>query len=126
MKKDSKKVQLPNPEIDAEIPARDGFIFYKTFYDALSSMKPMSRLHLYDAIMRYALYAEEPTNLNTEQIRIFTLIRPQLDANERKRQKKYREKLAYKNNFEDSSEISTENDEGDECNTLDIGTIEYR
>lgn len=126
MKKDSKKVQLPNPEIDAEIPARDGFIFYKTFYDALSSMKPMSRLHLYDAIMRYALYAEEPINLNTEQIRIFTLIRPQLDANERKRQKKYREKLAYKNNFEDSSEISTENDEGDECNALDIGTIEYR
>lgn len=86
----------------------------------------MSRLHLYDAIMRYALYAEEPINLNPEQIRIFTLIRPQLDANERKRQKKYREKLAYKNNFEDSSEISTENDEGDECNTLDIGTIEYR
>lgn len=126
MKKDSKKAKVSNPEIDAEIPARDGFIFYKTFYDALSSMKPMSRLHLYDAIMRYALYAEEPTNLNTEQIRIFTLIRPQLDANERKRQKKYREKLAYKNNFEDSSEISTENDEGDECNTLDIGTIEYR
>lgn len=126
MKKDSKKAKVSNPEIDAEIPARDGFIFYKTFYDALSSMKPMSRLHLYDAIMRYALYAEEPTNLNPEQIRIFTLIRPQLDANERKRQKKYREKLAYKNNFEDSSEISTENDEGDECNTLDIGTIEYR
>lgn len=126
MKKDSKKAKVSNPEIDAEIPARDGFIFYKTFYDALSSMKPMSRLHLYDAIMRYALYAEEPTNLNTEQIRIFTLIQPQLDANERKRQKKYREKLAYKNNFEDSSEISTENDEGDECNTLDIGTIEYR
>lgn len=126
MKKDLKKAKVSNPEIDAEIPARDGFIFYKTFYDALSSMKPMSRLHLYDAIMRYALYAEEPTNLNTEQIRIFTLIRPQLDANERKRQKKYREKLAYKNNFEDSSEISTENDEGDGCNTLDIGTIEYR
>lgn len=126
MKKDSKKAKVSNPEIDAEIPARDGFIFYKTFYDALSSMKPMSRLHLYDAIMRYALYAEEPTNLNTEQIRIFTLIRPQLDANERKRQKKYREKLAYKNNFEDSSEISAENDEGEGCNTLDIGTIEYR
>lgn len=126
MKKDLKKAKVSNPEIDAEIPTRDGFIFYKTFYDALSSMKPMSRLHLYDAIMRYALYAEEPTNLNTEQIRIFTLIRPQLDANERKRQKKYREKLAYKNNFEDSSEISTENDEGDGCNTLDIGTIEYR
>lgn len=126
MKKDLKKAKVSNPEIDAEIPARDGFIFYKTFYDALSSMKPMSRLHLYDAIMRYALYAEEPTNLNTEQIRIFTLIRPQLDANERKRQKKYREKLAYKNNFEDSSEISTENDEGYECNILDIGTIEYR
>lgn len=126
MKKDLKKAKVSNPEIDAEIPARDGFIFYKTFYDALSSMKPMSRLHLYDAIMRYALYAEEPINLNPEQIRIFTLIRPQLDANERKRQKKYREKLAYKNNFEDSSEISTENDEGDECNTLDIDTIEYR
>ncbi len=76
------------PTFDPEVPPREGFIFYRAFYEALASMKPMARLHLYDVIMRYALYGEEPTDLNGEQMRTFILIRPQLDANERKRQKK--------------------------------------
>ena len=85
------------PAFDPEVPPREGFIFYRTFYEALASMKPMARLHLYDVIMRYALYGEEPTDLNGEQMRTFILIRPQLDANERKRQKKYKEKAIKKN-----------------------------
>ena len=80
------------PAFDPEVPPREGFIFYRTFYEALASMKNRARLHLYDVIMRYALYGEEPTDLNGEQMRTFILIRPQLDANERKRQKKYKEK----------------------------------
>ena len=74
------------PAFDPEVPPREGFIFYRTFYEALASMKNRARLHLYDVIMRYALYGEEPTDLNGEQMRTFILIRPQLDANERKRQ----------------------------------------
>ena len=84
------------PAFDPEVPPREGFIFYRTFYEALASMKPMARLHLYDVIMRYALYGEEPTDLNGEQMRTFILIRPQLDANERKRQAKYKKKAIKK------------------------------
>ena len=42
------------PTFDPEVPPREGFIFYRAFYEALASMKPMARLHLYDVIMRYA------------------------------------------------------------------------
>lgn len=59
------------PAFDPEVPPREGFIFYRTFYEALASMKPTARLHLYDVIMRYALYGEEPTDLNGEQMRTF-------------------------------------------------------
>lgn len=47
------------PAFDPEIPPREGFIFYRTFYEALASMKNRARLHLYDVIMRYALYGED-------------------------------------------------------------------
>ena len=52
------------PAFDPEVPPREGFIFYRTFYEALASMKPRARLRLYDAIMKYALYGEKPTDLN--------------------------------------------------------------
>ena len=55
------------PAFDPEVPPREGFIFYRTFYEALASMKNRARLHLYDVIMRYALYGEEPTDLMPEQ-----------------------------------------------------------
>ena len=50
------------PAFDPEVPPREGFIFYRTFYEALASMKPRARLRLYDAIMKYALYGEKPTD----------------------------------------------------------------
>lgn len=93
------------PAFDPEVPPREGFIFYRTFYEALASMKPMARLHLYDVIMRYALYGKKPTGLNIEQERIFIIIRPQLDANERKRQAKYKKKAIKKNNGEELNEL---------------------
>lgn len=43
------------PTFDPEVPPREGFIFYRAFYEALASMKPMARLHLYDVIMRCPL-----------------------------------------------------------------------
>lgn len=110
---------------DPEVPPREGFIFYRTFYEALASMKPRARLHLYDIIMEYALYGKEPMDLNGEQQRIFTLVRPQLDANERKRQKKYKEKAVKKNNREESNEFSSENEEDENDNLLINSGIEY-
>ena len=106
------------PAFDPEVPPREGFIFYRTFYEALASMKPMARLHLYDVIMRYALYGEEPTDLNGEQMRTFILIRPQLDANERKRQKKYKEKAIKKNKKSNEFFTKTEDEENDNLRIL--------
>jgi len=36
------------PAFDPEVPPREGFIFYRTFYEALASMKNRARLHLSD------------------------------------------------------------------------------
>lgn len=110
---------------DPDVPPREGFIFYRTFYEALASMKPMARLHLYDVIMRYALYGEEPTDLNGEQMRTFILIRPQLDANERKRQKKYKEKATKKNNGEELNELFTKTKDEENNNLQILSDIQY-
>ena len=93
---------------------------------ALASMKPMARLHLYDVIMRYALYGEEPTDLNGEQMRTFILIRPQLDANERKRQKKYKEKAIKKNNDEELNEFFTKTEDEENDNLRILNDIQYK
>ena len=109
------------PAYDPEVPPREGFIFYRTFYEALASMKPRARLRLYDAIMKYALYGEKPTDLNGEQMRIFIIIRPQLDANERKRQKKYKEKAIKKNNDEELNEFFTKTEDEENDNLPILG-----
>lgn len=110
---------------DPEVPPREGLIFYRSFYEALASMKPMARLHLYDVIMRYALYGEEPTDLNGEQMRTFILIRPQLDANERKRQAKYKKKAIKKNNDEELNKFFTKTEDKENGNLQIFSDIQY-
>jgi len=54
------------------------FLYFACRFRSLASSWgriSMKRLHLYDVIMRYALYGEEPTDLNGEQMRTFILIR---------------------------------------------------
>ena len=114
------------PAFDPEVPPREGFIFYRTFYEALASMKNRARLHLYDVIMRYALYGEEPTDLNGEQMRTFILIRPQLDANERKRQAKYKKKAIKKNNGEELNEFFTKTEDEENDNLQILNDIQYK
>lgn len=110
---------------DPEVPPREGLIFYRSFYEALASMKPMARLHLYDVIMRYAFYGEEPTDLKGEQERIFIIIRPQLNANERKRQKKYKKKATKKNNDEELNEFFTKTEDEENGNLQIFSDIQY-
>ena len=119
------KKQTSKPAFNPEVPPREGLIFYRSFYEALASMKPMARLHLYDVIMRYALYGEEPTDLNGEQMRTFILIRPQLDANERKRQKKYKEKAIKKNNDEELNKFFTKTEDEENGNLQIFSDIQY-
>ena len=110
---------------DPEVPPREGFIFYRTFYEALASMKPMARLHLYDMIMEYAFYNKEPTDLNAAQKIAFKLIRPQLNANERKRQKKYKEKATKKNNNEELNEFFTKTEDEENDNLQIFSDLQY-
>ena len=113
------------PVFDPEVPPREGFIFYRSFYEALVSMKPMARLHLYDMIMEYAFYNKEPTDLNAAQKIAFKLIRPQLNANERKRQAKYKEKATKKNNGEELNKFFTKTEDEENGNLQIFSDIQY-
>ena len=65
---------------------RESFVFYASFYDALVDCPDDIRLAVYDEICRYALiegYEPKPKGMAKA---LFTLIRPQLDANIRRRE----------------------------------------
>ena len=63
---------------------RDGFVFYRSFAEALNSIgDPTIELHLYKAIVDYGLNGTKP-NLSGVESAIFTLITPQIDANQRR------------------------------------------
>lgn len=63
---------------------RDGMIFYKSFYDSIKELPKNERLLIYDAIMEYSLYDKEP-ELSGIVKSLFTLIKPQIDANNHRR-----------------------------------------
>jgi len=64
--------------------ARDGMIFYKSFRDALKNLPEETRLECYDAIFSYGLDGEEP-ELTGVSAAIFALVKPQIDANNKRR-----------------------------------------
>ncbi|MPM74523.1 hypothetical protein SDC9_121511 [bioreactor metagenome] len=65
----------------------DGFIFYESFRDAMRELPAETQLVLYNAIADYALYDEVPDFGNDGIAKgFFALMRPQIDANNRKRE----------------------------------------
>ena len=60
---------------------RDSFIFYGSFFEALSCLDDDVRLKCYDAVVSYALSGDEPTELTGVPKAVFALIKPQIDAN---------------------------------------------
>ena len=66
----------------------DGFILYRSFYEAIKTLSNKNQLIAYDTIMRYAFNGEEPTDLRPRVSAIFTMAKPQIDANRKKRLKK--------------------------------------
>ena len=60
--------------------ARDSFIFYRSFYEAIEDIDTESQLELYNAICRKSLY-DEDIELHGVAGTLYKLIRPQLDAN---------------------------------------------
>lgn len=62
---------------------RDSFIFYRSFMESLTCFDDQTRLTVYDAITQYALNEIEP-ELSGGALGIFKLIKPQIDANNRR------------------------------------------
>ena len=60
--------------------ARDSFIFYRSFYESIEELPEENQLKVYKAISNYALNQEE-IKLDKISKAIFSLIKPQLDAN---------------------------------------------
>jgi hypothetical protein len=63
--------------------SRDSFIFYRSFFEAVSELQDINKLEIYDAIFEYSLNFKEP-ELNGLSKTIFILIKPQLEANRKK------------------------------------------
>lgn len=63
---------------------RDSFIFYRSFYESVSYLCDAERVLIYDAVMKYGLYQENEDELPPHLASLFTLIKPQLDANQKR------------------------------------------
>lgn len=62
------------------VTKRDSLIFYRSFYEAIDGLQPDIQAKLYSAIFEYSLNFNEVELQGVEKT-IFTLIKPQLDAN---------------------------------------------
>ena len=62
------------------------FVFYESFRDASRNLDDATHLALYEAIMDYSLYGEEPDEGNPVAAAMFKLVRPVLDANAKRRE----------------------------------------
>ena len=63
---------------------RESMVIYRSFYEAIKNLPDEIRLAVHDAIMEYGLYGIEPDGLDAVSQSIFTLIKPQIDANNRR------------------------------------------
>lgn len=64
----------------------DSFVFYKSFYDAAAVLQPEDRLAFYDALAEYAICGEDPEPATPVAKAMFLMAKPQVDANERRRE----------------------------------------
>lgn len=62
---------------------KESFVFYASFYEALQDLKDKDRLKMYDAICELALNSKE-TKMTGLTKTIFTLIKPQILANQKR------------------------------------------
>ena len=62
---------------------KESFVYYRSFWDAIRTRPDNERLTVYDAIFLYAFDGKQ-SDLQGFESSIFTLIKPQIDANHRK------------------------------------------
>ncbi len=60
---------------------RDSFIFYRSFFEAVSCMPPKVQAEVYPAIVDYALNGKEPEQLSAIAKGVFILVKPLIDTN---------------------------------------------
>lgn len=63
---------------------RESFVFYRSFFESFEKFPKKERLQLFEAVCDYALNEVEPEGLPGMAEVVFTLLKPQLDANLRK------------------------------------------
>ena len=95
--------------------ARDSFIFYRSFYEAIKEVPAEAQLQIYKAISIYALEQEE-IELSGIAKAIFSLVKPQLDANYKKYEngKQTKSKIKAKNKQTESKTGTNVNDNENE------------
>lgn len=109
--------------------ARDSFIFYRSFYEAISELPKENQADTYDAIMQYALNQKE-IELTGISKAIFSLVKPQLDANYKKyengKQKKSKKEAKVKQNeskvetnVNDNVNVNENDNDNDNVNVSD-------
>ena len=62
---------------------KDSFVFYRSFYEAIQDIPKKQRSVIYEAVFEYVFDAKEPT-LNGVPSALWKLIRPQLDASQKR------------------------------------------
>lgn len=63
---------------------RNSFCFYRSFYDAIKALPKKYQSQALDAVLAYGLDGIEPTDADGVIQAIFALIRPQIDANNKR------------------------------------------
>ena len=63
---------------------RESMVFYKSFYEALNGLPPEAFKEVMCAVIEYALYDKEPEKLDGIANMAFLLIKPQIDANNKR------------------------------------------
>ena len=63
---------------------RESFIFYRSFYEAIKDLPRDVQGEIYTAIMEYSLNGNEPDDLKPIARSIFTLMKPQIDRNNKR------------------------------------------
>lgn len=59
---------------------RDSFVFYRSFFEAISLMPPEVQAEVYPALVEYALNGKEPKGLSDIAQGVFILVKPNIDA----------------------------------------------
>lgn len=65
-------------------PQRDSFVFYRSFFEAISDLQDSDKVKLYEAICDMALNEKQPTNLTGITATIWKLMLPNISANTKK------------------------------------------